>query len=472
MPKIFLCLFVLIFVSFNFCSAQVDTAQLCFSNSFLIKVYKKIDGVNNKLSRQTAKSLRRFSRQEKQLNNLLLRKDSSFKPNDDKVNQLTKAFSITDSLSDKFQGGYNEYTDTLKSALRFIQQKESNIINLSKPLQKKLSFMPDKITGLDGKFQQAEKIKKYMKERRALLKQQLEKYGLGKQIKKLEKTTYYYGEYVKEYKTLLKDRKKAERKAMSILYSTPFFKKFASQHSSLAGIFRIPGLVSESAESIPALAGIQTRASVQQTIQSAVTAGGPNAASQVKQQIQTGQAALGKFKDRLSRYGSSDAEIPSFKPNSQKTKSFFKRLEYGTNLQFAKSSKLFPSTTNIGLSIGYKLNDKSIAGIGGEYKLGMGEGWNKIKFSTQGFGIRSFMDWKIKGSFFAAGGYELSHSKKLNLNTYLNPRFWEKAGLIGISKKYRVSGKLKGNLQLLYNFLNNKNINRQPIIFRVGYTFK
>ena len=42
-----------------------------------------------------------------------------------------------------------------------------------------------------------------------------------KELKKLDKVTYYYYEYLKEYQGILKDRKRLGKKAMSLLYSTP-----------------------------------------------------------------------------------------------------------------------------------------------------------------------------------------------------------------------------------------------------------
>ena len=77
-----------------------------------------------------------------------------------------------------------------------------------------------------------------------------------------------------------------------------------------------------------------------------------------------------------------------FSQTQQKTKSFFKRLEFGSNFQSQKSTYFFPATTDIGLSVGYKLNDKSILGIGASYKVGLGKGWNDIHISHQGIGLR------------------------------------------------------------------------------------
>ncbi|MBL0357869.1 MAG: hypothetical protein IPP72_13720 [Chitinophagaceae bacterium] len=71
-----------------------------------------------------------------------------------------------------------------------------------------------------------------------------------------------------------------------------------------------------------------------------------------------------------------------------------------------KATSYFPVTSDIAVSVGYKLNDKSVIGIGASFKLGFGRGWDNIKLSSQGLGLRSFIDWKLKGSFYISGGYE------------------------------------------------------------------
>ncbi|WP_186774369.1 hypothetical protein [Chitinophaga pinensis] len=39
----------------------------------------------------------------------------------------------------------------------------------------------------------------------------------------------------------------------------------------------------------------------------------------------------------------------------------------------------------------------------------MGTGWNNIVISHQGVGLRSFVDWKLKGTFFVNGGFEQNY---------------------------------------------------------------
>src|SRR6201991_2267036 len=102
--------------------------------------------------------------------------------------------------------------------------------------------------------------------------------------------------------------------------------------------------------------------------------------------------------------------MPDFKPNDQRTKTFWRRLEYGTNFQTTRNNYAFPTTSDLGLSVGYKLSEKSTIGIGASYKLGWGNGIQHIVFSSQGAGVRSFVDVRIKGSFSASGGLEYNYT--------------------------------------------------------------
>ena len=174
--------------------------------------------------------------------------------------------------------------------------------------------------------------------------------------------------------------------------------------------------------------------------------------------------------------GSSDADMPeNFKPNNQKTKTFLQRLEYGANVQSQKATNIFPTTSDIGVSLGYKLNDRSVLGIGGSYKLGWGRGWNNIRLSSEGISLRSYADIKLKGSFWISGGYEQNYRSGFNDIDQLRTRSgWQQSGLVGISKKISINTKFykQTNIKLLWDFLSYQQVPRtQPIVFRVGYIF-
>jgi hypothetical protein len=171
-----------------------------------------------------------------------------------------------------------------------------------------------------------------------------------------------------------------------------------------------------------------------------------------------------------------------FRPNNQKTKSFWQRWELGTNLQNQRSNSLLPITSDIGLSAGYKLNDKSIIGIGGSFKLGWGKNIQNIKLSGQGASLRSFIDWKIPspfggagGGFWVSGGYEMNYQSEFgNIAALQQYSSWQQSGLIGLSKTVSLSSKFfkKTKVQLLWDFLSyDVQPRRQPIVFRLGYSF-
>jgi len=59
--------------------------------------------------------------------------------------------------------------------------------------------------------------------------------------------------------------------------------------------------------------------------------------------MQNAHAELNKLKDKLLKGGgTSDTELPDFKPNTQKTKTFLQRVEYGFNMQFGKNNGWMP----------------------------------------------------------------------------------------------------------------------------------
>ena len=137
------------------------------------------------------------------------------------------------------------------------------------------------------------------------------------------------------------------------------------KNSMLASLFRMPADDPNDPTYIASLAGLQTRAQVNALIQNQIAAGGPGAQQQVNQNLQAAHAQLQQLKDKVNQWGgSSDDILPEgFKPNDQKTKSFLQRFELTTNIQSQRANNIFPVTSDLGLSIGYKLNDKSGSGI-------------------------------------------------------------------------------------------------------------
>lgn len=364
---------------------------------------------------------------------------------------------------------YVGHLDTLQSAFKFLNQN-----GISGSVNNALN----KIEGLDSRLQQADEIKKFIQERREELKQQLEQLGMIKELKQFNKEVYYYSEQLKEYKETLKDPDKIEKKAIELLSKQKFFQDFMKKNSMLASLFRMPVDDPTNPIYLASLAGLQTRTQVNNLIQQQITAGGPNGQAAFTQNLQQAQSQLQQLKNNIIKSGGSssdDAIADKFKPNSQHTKSFLKRLEYGTNIQSVRGNSLLPVTSDLGLSLGYRISDKSIIGIGASYKLGWGHGWNNMKLTQEGAGLRSYVDWKIKGNFWFSGGFEMNYRTAFNSITQLREfNAWQESGLLGLSKSIPVKTKFFKNtkVQLLWDFLSYQQIPKtQPILFRVGYNF-
>jgi hypothetical protein len=466
--------FIAVFCKLN---AQDSISKMLLPTKYLDDVSATANHLEQRLDQKTDMVLSNMMKQEGRLKRKLARIDS-LKAEQIFGNVEGRYSQLKQRLAAKLPGNkYIPSLDTLSTSLKFLQQNPQSISQI-KDGEKKIKYVLGKVNGLEDRFQQAEEIKKYLKERKQQLKDQLGQLGFVKELKKINKKAYYYSEQVKEYSEILKDHKKAERKALELLSKTKPFREFMRKNSMLASLFRLPGDPNDPLAQAN-LASLQTRAQVNNLIQQQIASGGPNAMSQFRQNMQSAQAQVSQLKDKIvqSGGGSSDDIMPEgFKPNDQRTKGLWKRLEVGTNIQTQKATNFFPVTNDLGLSVGYKLNDRSIIGVGASYKLGMGRGWSHIKFTSEGAGVRSFIDWKLKGSFWISGGYEQNYRTAFNsVDQLRNLSSWQQSGLIGLSKVLDVKSKFfkKTKLQLLWDFLSYEQAPRtQPVVFRIGYNFK
>lgn len=459
----------------NLNSQEADTLQQKISLQYLEKTGVQATALSNKLDKKAERVLAKFQKQEAKMRAKLMKMDSSA-AKELFDNAAAKYKGLEEKLKNGSAGQYIPKLDTLVTSLKFLQNNPE-LLAKGKEAAAKLKEAMGKVDGLKDKFQQAEEIKQFIKERKQFLKDQLSKFGFAKELKKLNKEVYYYAQQVNEYKEILKDSKKAEKKAIELLSKTKLFKDFMRRNSQLAGLFPMPTNGTTSAGVSSGFAGIQTRAQFSSFLQqSGIDAN--SLLSQLQRNIRDAQGQTGSLQgitDRLGLKNTEDLNMPDFKPNNQKTKSFLKRMEWGTNIQSQRARLYFPATTDVAFSAGYKLNDKSIIGIGASYKIGLGESWNKISITHQGIALRVFADWKVKGMFWLSGGYEQNYRTAFSdLAVLRDLRNWQQSGLIGITKKIDLKSKLftKTKLQLLWDFLSYRQRPvTEPLLFRIGYNF-
>jgi hypothetical protein len=136
---------------------------------------------------------------------------------------------------------------------------------------------------------------------------------------------YYYNAQVQYYRQVLNDPNKMLTTALAVLDKVPAFQTFMKNNSFLAGVFGVPGNYGTS----DGMIGMQSRDQVMSMIQSQIGSGGPNAASSLQNSLQNASQDISKIQNKISSMGAGGGsmDIPNFKPNSQKTQTFFKRLE-------------------------------------------------------------------------------------------------------------------------------------------------
>jgi len=477
---------LLLLCSLSYCCYAQDqpdkaTAAINFPSRFFSRLQHKTASLDEQLTRQTEKYLQKMARREERLREKLYKVDSMaakslFAGSAEQYaalsQKLTHDTGSNSSLA--LSGEYKPYTDSLQGILKFMGNTPGLTGSASPQLQSSLR----QLQSLQAKFQDADQVKEYIRQRKQQISQYIQEHTsltglLGKDFQGMNQDVYYYSQQVRQYKEMLNDPDKLTKQALTLLNKLPAFQAFMKQNSQLASMFNLPANYGSTAS----LAGLQTRAQVAALINQQVAAAGAGGQAALQANLQSAQSGLDGYKDKLSKLGtgSGDMDMPDFKPNNQKTKSFWRRLEYGTNFQTTRNNYYFPTVSDFGLSVGYKLSNRSTIGVGASYKLGWGNGIQHITFSSQGAGLRSFIEVKIKGSFSLSGGLELNHTTPFSAYQQLrNWDEWTKSGLIGVTKTVSVKSRVfkKTKVQLLWDFLSYQQVPRtQAVVFRVGYNF-
>ena len=370
--------------------------------------------------------------------------------------------------------------DSLQTALRFLQQPGQ--FNIPTTQLSKIQQLSGQITSFETRLQQANEINAFLQARKDQLQAQLEKYKMTGQLTRWNKQLYYYQQTIGEYKELLHNKDKLAAKTMAIVENTPGFSRFMQKNSYLSMLFRAPGSNSDSATG-QGLPGLQTKEQVNALVTArlgpgsnfaaAATSGDNSHGNSLSGSMAQAQEQMNAWKDKIlqSGGGGSAATVPDFQPNSQHSKTFLRRLQLGFDIQSQQSSQWIPSLSTLGLNLGYKLNDKSTVGIGGAYIIGWGQPFNHISLSSQGASLRSFIDWKWKGTWWICGGYEANYFNAFaQLSQLYNISAWQQSALVGLLKQYK-AGRRTANIQLLFDMLYRQHIPQsQPVVFRFGYS--
>ena len=468
-----------------FCSAQSDEKTYSTPSSHdLQKLSAEYDHLSDMVTRQSMELLHDLQAKETKLSRQLARKDSG---------TAAKVFSGAGSFYQQMEISllpdpaalalhplkeYLPKIDSLQTTLQFL-----NLQQLSGTKSAAVTNLLEKVQLLQGQLQKANEVSTLITQRQQQLQAALAQYNLSTYLSGYSQKAYYYKAQLQQYKNLLNHPDQLSDRILSVVRNTNIFQHYFRNNSYLSSLFRVPGSTAPIA--MPSNTSLQTRGQVNSMV-AARLGKGANFTTAVNGQANStssgnplagsmgqAQSAMNALKSKIAQYGggSSSTAVPDFQPNSQHNKSLWKRLEYGINLQSTHTAPLLPATTDLALTVGYKASDRLVFGVGGGLKFGWGEPFEHISLSGQGASVRSYLNWKIRGSWWLAGGYEANYYNAFSELAQLIPvQAWQRSALIGIQRTYR-AGKRTGNIQLLFDLLYRQEIPQpQPLIFRVGYS--
>lgn len=361
--------------------------------------------------------------------------------------------------------------DSMRTAIAFLSKSGLPVDKLQR-----LQALDQQLKQLQVNFQNADDIQNYVGARQAQLQSVLSQYNMQGRLSSMSKQAFYYQQQVAGYKDVLNNQDKQQQLVLAAVRQVPAFQSFWQKNSMLSQLFPVPG----NTGTLLAGTGLQTGAQVGKLIQQrlgvSMDDGGKNAAQYLQQQAGNAQGQMDQLKQKLDNLnitggGSSNMVLPDFTPNPEKKKTFFNRLQLGFDQQTTGKTAYLPVISTLGLSLGYMLSGKATVGVGASYLLGLGTGLNQISLSSQGAGLRSFIDIKAFKSLWITGGYEYTYVYPFSsLKDIRNLSAWQKSALIGLMEKYSI-GKRSGNVQILYDALAQSAIpSRQAFQVRFGFS--
>jgi len=464
-----------------------------FPARLLGRIHQKIANLNSQLTSQTESYLSKMARREEKMRQKLARVDSAgaaslFGASAQKYAGLEQRMR-TDSGGQRksYSGIYPAYLDSLQGSMRFLQQNPTMLSKSNAGTMTQLQGANSELQTLQTRMGDADAVKNFLQQRKqqiaAYMAQHTGEAGLlSGGYAGMNQGVYYYSQQLRQYEESWTSPDALEQKALTALNRVPAFQTFMKENSMLGGLFHLPGNYG----SPQGLSGLQTKDQIGELIKgqvggsgaggSGASAGGAGMAA-LQSNLQNAQSQVENAQNKVSQLGAGNGnmDLPDFKPNDQKTKTFWKRLEYGANFQTTHNNYYFPMVTDFGASLGYKLGHNNVIGVGASYKLGWGNGIQHISFSNQGVGLRSFLQIGIKGSFSATGGFEYNYTTPFaSFQNLKQLQDWTKSGLIGVTKTISLKNRVfkKTSVSLLWDFLSYQQVPQtQPFLFRIGYTF-
>lgn len=188
-------------------------------------------------------------------------------------------------------------------------------------------------------------------------------------------------------------------------------------------------------------------------------------------------SGMQKMTDLKKTYESLDSlNVPKRRPNAMKGKSLLERLVPGFSLQIQKSSYWL---LDLNPSLAYRISGRWSAGFGWNQRIGFTKQVNTVE-QEKIYGPRVFTEFLwAKGFSLRLEGEQMFGVSVPSFSTPKSadePLVWMTTVFAGIKKEYKISNRLRGNIQILYMIYDDQYSSPYAIKFntRLGleYVFK
>jgi len=494
-----ICLFLLLPLSMV---AQEEEAAVYQGKRYIDLRLKAMEKFNKQAEKQQEKLLRKLQKQEKKFARSLKRKDSAAhakyqqqQPTFASIRQKNKPDSAT--LHGKTANKRNGAVDSLKNVSKFVEnnkkalEEKAHVTGEDKGNNAPSGAYNGKLQEQNAKLNYRKHISELVSNRTKALKEiNASAKGNVKGFKAIDKNVFYSNAKVSTFKQVMEEPSLAEDKAFEFLQGQEGFDQYLRGDNDMAAL---NGMSSSQLEKM----GYQTKQQLTQNLQKKFggNLGGlqesmgkqveqfnkhtkklediRNKANKAKQAKQTARNA--KSSARNLRY-SAKIDKPTFKVNPMRGKPFSQRIEKQFNWQTNRPTlNGKPAIFQLSAMAGFRHTEKLTYGIGIAPAIGLGSGWNDIHLSFQGIGLRTYTTWELLYGFGLYGGYERMYKQAAFLDTKEmsavttkphDQQNYNESLLIGLTKKYRITDKWSGSIQLLCDIWYKDKGLRSPIQIR------
>lgn len=296
----------------------------------------------------------------------------------------------------------------------------------------------------------------------------------------MDKQVFYAKLKIQALKEISEDPSKVEEQALEYLQGEEGFDKLLQDASGNNS----NDLAGKSVDELERM-GYQTKRQVTAQLQGKLGSGlsnvQQNMAGQLKnytdklKDVKSVQTSIKQAKQSATQL--KNVEKPAFKANPMRGKPFMQRIEKQYNWQANRSTlDGKPATLQLSGMAGFKHTSKLSYGVGLSLVTGLGQNWKHVKISFEGLGLRSYSAWQWNYGIGAYAGYERNYKQEAFTNSQVEKiasqyskhetKLYYDAVLIGLTKTYRISDKLNGSVQVLYDILWREKQLKSPIQLR------